>query len=547
MRRVPVRVPKTEELSIAAFLDVVTCGTWRKPAILRWPPDVFAIVGALLHWTGAYTNVVDRWPQGKRDQSRSAGDRWKKRIRSLADRWRTQHPRQAPAEVQRWWRELKKASRTPLLDVAGRTSVVEKLLLLASTADEASHGVGIPPRDGEFEKVAFQQLQADAPGGATVCVSVPPTYVRVLPKLHTPQTGMTLRSLTHHLALCVGGQPETRWHYVGGNQTTTSLTLLVVPWPVRLTRSCFRPVRPAHGRLFTMPKEYGFFEYSPPPAPFLGEWVQALIEETKRKGMGPVDGVILPELACDEQAYRSVKEAALRSRAFLVAGVYRPRKGVAGENIVLVDFPVGPMAFTSIEQAKHHRWKIEGNQISQYGLANVLKRGMRWWEYAHMPSRRLAFITVRQWLTVCPLICEDLARQEPIGDIVRAVGPNLVIALLMDGPQLASRWSARYATVLADDPGTSVLTVTNLGMAMASRGPKGRAGNRTVALWKDAWSGESREIDCTKGSSAFALRLTDRSREEWTADGRGDRGQSRFPKLERVQPLDAQYKTGRKS
>lgn len=67
------------------------------------------------------------------------------------------------------------------------------------------------------------------------------------------------------------------------------------------------------------------------------------------------------------------------------------------------------------------------------------------------------------------LVCEDLARQDPAADLIRAVGPNLLIALLMDGPQLSGRWPARYASVLAEDPGTSVLTLTSLGMAERSR------------------------------------------------------------------------------
>jgi hypothetical protein len=63
------------------------------------------------------------------------------------------------------------------------------------------------------------------------------------------------------------------------------------------------------------------------------------------------------------------------------------------------------------------------------------------------------------------LICADLARQDPAADLIRAVGPNLLIALLMDGPQLSHRWPARYAAVPAEDPGTSVQTLTSLGMA----------------------------------------------------------------------------------
>jgi hypothetical protein len=33
---------------------------------------------------------------------------------------------------------------------------------------------------------------------------------------------------------------------------------------------------------------------------------------------------------------------------------------------------------------------------------------------------------------MCALICEDLARPDPVAEIVRTVGPNLVIALLME-------------------------------------------------------------------------------------------------------------------
>jgi hypothetical protein len=50
----------------------------------------------------------------------------------------------------------------------------------------------------------------------------------------------------------------------------------------------------------------------------------------------------------------------------------------------------------------------------------------------------------------------------PGADVMNAIGPNLVIALLMDGPQREHRWPGRYATVLADDPGSAVLTVTCL-------------------------------------------------------------------------------------
>jgi hypothetical protein len=137
--------------------------------------------------------------------------------------------------------------------------------------------------------------------------------------------------------------------------------------------------------------------------------------------------------------------------------------------------------------------------------------------------RSLNVLTFNDWLTVCHLICEDLARVDPVSQLIRAVGPTLVIALLLDGPQLLRRWPGRYATVLADDPGSSVLSVTSLGMAIQSR-PKGAGDpNRTIALWKDSKTGD-REIELAPDATAVVLTLWADRVEEFTADGRSDGG-----------------------
>jgi hypothetical protein len=135
-------------------------------------------------------------------------------------------------------------------------------------------------------------------------------------------------------------------------------------------------------------------------------------------------------------------------------------------------------------------------------------------------------------MTWSVLVCEDLARQDPAADLIRAVGPNLLIALLMDGPQLSGRCPARYASVLADDPGTSVLTLTSLGMAERSR-PVMHSGeraprSRVIALWRDAVEGAI-QIALDSDDDARVLSLECRLRTEYCADGRGDGGQSCYP------------------
>src|ERR1700748_2630135 len=86
--------------------------------------------------------------------------------------------------------------------------------------------------------------------------------------------------------------------------------------------------------------------------------------------------------------------------------------------------------------------------------------------------------------TVVSLVCEDLAQIDDVADVLRSVGPMVLIIPLLDGPQLSSRWAARYASVLADDPGSTVLTLTSYGMARRSR-PPGMEASPVIALWKD--------------------------------------------------------------
>ena len=111
-----------------------------------------------------------------------------------------------------------------------------------------------------------------------------------------------------------------------------------------------------------------------------------------------------------------------------------------------------------------------------------------------------------------------------MAEVIRAVGPNLVIALLMDGPQLRHRWSSRYASVLAEDPGSSVLTLTSLGMVKRSNpaaidGSTRPTRNPVIALWRDALYGE-RELEVDPQHDACVLSLVYRTTCEYTLDNR---------------------------
>ena len=115
-----------------------------------------------------------------------------------------------------------------------------------------------------------------------------------------------------------------------------------------------------------------------------------------------------------------------------------------------------------------------------------------------VPRRSIQFLERSDGAVLASIICEDLAQIDEVAEVIRSVGPTIVVTPLLDGPQLSSRWAARYASVLADDPGSAVLTLTSYGMAQRSR-PNRRDPSSIIALWKDPVRG-TREIPLEAGA-----------------------------------------------
>ena len=455
---------------------------------------------------------AEAWPPAAR---LAPGERWETAARRRGADWAVWVGKgaagEAPDSIERLCADLKAAGDAPIatLDDEGSWAVLTALLALHAAADEASAGAGI------LTNTPLRRRAAELLATTGSLARVPLDRAQVLPKLRAPDSGITLRSLSHHLALN-RSEVDARWeigHRDEGGPGRRRLTLLLVPYPRKLSASDFRPV---DGPLLHMGERgFGFYEFEPQerldPTEIVG------LVEGARKHVGAVDAVVLPEGALDESSCAELqRHLAENDVPYLIAGVRVPAPAGSpfGGNYAYF----GGADWQAPRQDKHHRWCLTPAQVQQYHLGSALDPDRRWWEAIEVRPRSLTFVTISDRLTICPLVCEDLARPDPVTDLVRAVGPTLVVGLLLDGPQLAARWPARYASVLADDPGSSVLTLTAIGMVERCRWA-GREPSRVVALWKDPRRGLL-EIPLADGARAVAVTAHLREARTSTADGR---------------------------
>jgi len=504
---------------------------------------------------GGKSILGEGWPE----EAQEAGKTWRRRLeRSLSepqvwarkvqqaqssdrsgwDDWPGLH---LPSDLGTWWSTVRSHAGRKLSDAA-TPDVSQALLKLCLVADEASRGIGIGlPKQSAFLALAAVRLVAN--DQRSLGWGVPPEKVMILPKQHTPQVGLTLRSLSHNLALCPAGEVtptwRTPWNY---DERLDLINVLLLPWPLELSAKAFEIV--GSDDLPRLAEKYRYFSYRHPAGKSdFKAYLKAALEQAKGY-VARLHAIVLPELALSCQEYQDAEKVAFEEKALLIAGIacQAGELGLAAETNACVVQPAGlispkfVISDTLVEhqrmlQRKHHRWCLDEDQILQYELGGMLPASKGCWELTAVSSRELRFFTITDWLTISVLICEDLARQEPAAEILRAVGPNLVVALLMDGPQLRTRWPSHYAGVLADDPGSSVLTLTSLGMSRRSRPRKGEVDrSRTIALWRDAKSTDrDREIELPDKHNAGVLSLVCKSYEEFTADGRGDGGQTHYP------------------
>jgi len=304
--------------------------------------------------------------------------------------------------------------------------------------------------------------------------------------------------------------------------------MLLLPWPLRVRESDFHPVDGSVEKLSG--DAFGFFKFRPSESLDL-DLVERLIQSS-RDEVDSVDVVLLPECAVEEAEVPALE--ALLDRygvTMLVTGVWQrsPQPGRLPGNWVHIG--VNPKLekgvyvrdstgepWFHIRQNKHHRWSLNERQVLQYHLGGALHPHVRWWEATDVPRRAIQLVELGDEITFVSLVCEDLAQIDDVAEVIRSVGPTIVYAPLLDGPQLSSRWAARYASVLADDPGSAVLTLTSYGMVERSR-PHGRDSAPVIALCKSPVRG-CREIPLESGAEGVLLTVCGDRATRRSLDGR---------------------------
>lgn len=557
---------------------------------LFWPPDVFAFTWIVFQQTGCYSHVLRGISEPRDEESKSTKPntvrfrwrrdlQWQDSVEDASMRWLEginrillretydlqdllkdkEDFRQAVERIRKLAPKVTLEQLRLLTGIPGDPSLseaqdlCEDLIFVHALADEACAGFGLPnapPRERALAHY-FANLLLTSQGSLS---SFPKHHGIVLPKMHTPRSGLTLRSLSHHVTFH-RSEVEVMWRATPWvNVQENTLNILCLPWPLKVDTQCFKPERETF-------ESVRYFTYTPPECDdsYLDDFVELALRASET--VSPLHMLVFPETALTIDDYKGLLwrfrkahlqgpvEERLKHVPMIVAGVQQELQEGCSNEVRMAAYFAG--RWYELSQRKHHRWKLDHNQIRQYNLQGRLSTFRDWYENTSIVQRRLTFLAPNGWLALCPLICEDLAQLEPMSDLIRGVGPNLVLALLLDGPQLKERWSARYASVFADDPGTAVLTLTSLGMATRSQrlegGKPNEKSSRVVGLWRDLIRGWE-TLELGKDEDAHVLTISADWYEEYTADGRTDHGLSAVFKFEGTQtfPLSKLQKPDKK-
>lgn len=509
---------------------IVTCPTSKGLDVFLWPANLFAVNYSIIKYTDKYRKLVS-FSSDKLDidqnEVQALTEEWKE-IGNIIFKSKVNTPK-----IKSYIDKIfsKNNMDKCIYELMNQPDFILPLFTITASIDECFSDFLNETKDNSLRtllalKQSFSTSQNKNTSVSSILSDMHPMHGFVCTKKLSSQSGLTINSLTHNITLV---PPIIKPNLVKFRNRSlrdiSKYNILYIPYPFEISENCFRE----HSRIND---SHGYFSFSHTPKDFQDDISKFLAAyENARMRVSNIDLVLLPECALSKSNFELLRDVFFinygeNSPNFL-AGVWEDKKDQYGrsftENAAILSYNHDPKKIefdkhiNSITQRKHHRWFLEREQIKTYLLARSLDSSTIWWENIDTPRRELSFAEIDDSFTLCPLICEDLARQEPVASAVRSVGPSLVVSLLLDGPQLQQRWPGKYAAVLADDPGSSVLSVSPLGMVNRSIGG-GFKRTPCVALWSE--KGQSKELYLEEGAFGILLELNLKDRLQWSLDNR---------------------------
>lgn len=558
---------------------------WEKCPII--PTDLFAVSARLLDISSAYS-FFDPDPEGVSDDSEepwfclSKSER--RKCQSLGKKWIKLHASlksaATPDKVQQLWDALLEHGSEPIRKSMRNTPAPDwwKIALqLLIVSDEACERIGRPEAEDDpwFKKMIDhrnirrgQSTMSNAPrisdgpgvrradgSRATLAFMANQNVVNVFPKSRLSISGCSHRNFSRHLTILPQiGSSRCHWHLPSQPLRADDdmpVDILIIPFPFHVRAKSFRPSHNARDSM----KGGSRSKHRPYWGNFRLEqdWLDdtdivelsARLMISAKRDVQTVNVVMFPEYAMDFATFEKVCSALKRIEPgleFVISGTSDncdpdvDGDGNFAMTAVWHDFGQGARAVIS-SRKKHHRWMLSSTQLESYALTSTLDPRVNWWETHNIGQRELHFHPFRKSSLFSAMICEDLARSEPCHEVLRSVAPNLVFVLLMDGPQLHHRWSARYASMLSDDPGCSVLTLTCFGLVERSNQTRMFDRQEAVAFFSSPFGQTPIYLPYHEGARGVLLTLTSvAERNQQTIDGRINKD-SRAWKLTSTQPV----------
>lgn len=502
--------------------------------ILSWPPNIFIILYSLLEYTDKYRLIVSpqehfKWTATENKTVNEVAEEWRNLINFTHKK--VMLPSQSAVATSTSILEKYlhvvfnlKNYKTCVYELLDKDDFIKAVFVLILSIDELFSDINICDLKFSNNLRLCLEIRNLLRGRTDNLADNKNMHGFVTFKTNVPQSGLTINNLTQNIT-CI--KPAVKPKIIVNKLVKKSFNkkaynILVLPWPMKIEANWFKEVNVE--KSLEMDDYFGFFEYRPTNGEELklSHFLSAIYSAIQR--VGSLDLIVFPECALNDKVFKDFTDSLFKAfgegAPSLLAGVYG-EDDEFGKNAAKLAFIGESKTFDSFEQKKHHRWYLDESQLRNYNLSNSLDPGKKWWEHIQIGRRHLMTLHTHDGVKLCPLICEDLARQEPVAQAVRAVGPNLVVSLLLDGPQLSQRWPGKYAAVLSDDPGSSVLSVTNLGMTLRSTG-LGNSPSRGVALWSEPGKGsETLYLDNDGVGIVIGLEMQDELL--WSMDGRSKR------------------------